>query len=402
MKKNELNELLTVNKIELISFTTAKGFTKEQTETIINRLIEAFNNETTDDYINIKINRFEMQINNTKEAILQTLNKFHAKLQEAETSKENNKIFNQLKNKYDKVILIDNTYLSDGNMAINKDYVGDLLPINENNNNYVFTKQKINELIGNNLIKANNYVINNKIQCFKSKYVVFVKNDDFIAFNQKYFDLIKKCKKNKVELYLTENKQTLLFYDTENHKIIGLIMAVLIRNKDDLDLKMIQKNENNNNIDDKTTIIQLLNPKAIENMQKVFNEATEKMINSKEYKELIKNESEDIMTNKQHVNAVTKHVYTGNNAELLEKAGFNSFEWVGSGQARKLKKQIKKGAKGVTIKVYKENEDGQTFCKFEKVYNVENELEDIKPVEKTTQFADMVNKFKNMFIRKRA
>ena len=42
---------------------------------------------------------------------------------------------------------------------------------------------------------------------------------------------------------------------------------------------------------------------------------------------------------KEQINAVTKHVYTGNNAIELEKAGFNSNEWVGSGQAKKLGKQ---------------------------------------------------------------
>jgi DNA-binding protein H-NS len=130
----------------------------------------------------------------------------------------------------------------------------------------------------------------------------------------------------------------------------------------------------------------------------VYNEKEAILKTLKKFRVQIK-ESEKNM--KEQINAVTKHVYTGNNAIELEKAGFNSNEWVGSGQVRKLKKQVKKNAKGVVIKVYKENEDGQTFCKLETIYNIE-ELEEIKKVENTSQFKDMVNRFKNMFVRKRA
>ena len=156
--------------------------------------------------------------------------------------------------------------------------------------------------------------------------------------------------------------------------------------------------------ENKTTLLMPIKvDKADYCIEKVENKIVEQEQEQEQENNNKKESEAEIMTinsinGHEHVNAITKHIYTGNNAELLEKAGFNSNEWVGSGQAKKLGKQVKKDAKGVVIKVYKENEDGQTFCKLETIYNIE-ELEEIKKVENTSQFKDMVNRFKNMFFK---
>ena len=98
-------------------------------------------------------------------------------------------------------------------------------------------------------------------------------------------------------------------------------------------------------------------------------------------------------TQKQHSNAVTGHIYGGNNIAILDDAGFNSTEWVGSGQAKHLNKQVKADAQGVVIRVYYEDDNGRSFCELEKIYNVE-ELEPIKKIENTLDFQNMVERLK--------
>ena len=99
----------------------------------------------------------------------------------------------------------------------------------------------------------------------------------------------------------------------------------------------------------------------------------------------------------EHKNAVTGHIYKGNNAELLDNAmkdnNYKESLWLASGQAKKMNKQVKTGASGVLIKVYYEDEYGRSFCKLEKIYNVE-ELEPIQKIENTEKYKNLVEKLR--------
>ena len=244
---------------------------------------------------------------------------------------------------------------------------------------------------------------NNKIKGLNDKllnelYFNFNYNGEleFIAFNVDYLIDALNYMDDSFVIELSDNSNLACSLLKSENKTT-LLMPIMIRDIENYNIEKVETETETETETEFKKEISIDSPEAIE-MKKEFDKINEKMINSKEeYKELINKESEQIMT-KEQINAVTKHIYTGNNAFELEKAGFNSNEWVGSGQAKKLGKQVKKDAKGIVIKVYKENEDGQTFCKLETIYNIE-ELEEIKKVENTSQFKDMVNRFKNMFVR---
>lgn len=99
----------------------------------------------------------------------------------------------------------------------------------------------------------------------------------------------------------------------------------------------------------------------------------------------------------EHKNAITGHIYKGNNAELLNNAmsdnNYKESLWLASGQAKKMNKQVKSGASGVLIKVYYEDEAGRSFCKLEKIYNIA-ELEPIQKVENTEKYKNLVEKLR--------
>jgi predicted lipoprotein with Yx(FWY)xxD motif len=77
----------------------------------------------------------------------------------------------------------------------------------------------------------------------------------------------------------------------------------------------------------------------------------------------------------------------------LKDNNYQLAEWVASGQAKKLNKQIKKDAKGVTIRIYYEDDSGRSFCKLETIYNVA-ELENIQKIETTTNYKNMIERLK--------
>ena len=77
----------------------------------------------------------------------------------------------------------------------------------------------------------------------------------------------------------------------------------------------------------------------------------------------------------------------------MQKNNFTTPEWVASGQAKKMKKQVKENAEGVIIKVFYIDDDGRQFCKLEKIYNVD-ELEPMQKIENTNDFKSLVKKLK--------
>ena len=78
MKQKELDQLYNADKIELVKVKRHEGFTLEQTQYIVNELIKAFNDNSDDEEIVIKVNRFTLTVGNTKRMILNTLNRFNA------------------------------------------------------------------------------------------------------------------------------------------------------------------------------------------------------------------------------------------------------------------------------------------------------------------------------------
>lgn len=117
-----------------------------------------------------------------------------------------------------------------------------------------------------------------------------------------------------------------------------------------------------------------------------------------EQKQAVKGEEkEKTLTMTEHKNAVTGHIYSGNNAELLNnimnKKGYKKSDWCGRWQARKLKKQIKQNADGVIIKVFYTDDSGRSFCKLETIYNIE-ELEPMQKIESTNNYIEMIKRLK--------
>lgn len=286
--------------------------------------------------------------------------------------KKQAKIFEILSDKNGDIIELKDAY-TNGNILINKEFITGK-PEKETTKH----KKSMHDFISNNLVKIenNNYKIeknqkSNHANCRKEKYQIFYKNkkDDFVIFNQKFINALP-C---GCDLYFDKNNYNSLIAKKEE-KIAALIMPIKFH--------------------DGLQSFELL-PDIVEEIEtetkeeKLLTVLYNGSINSEEYME----EKEEKTENIEHKNAVTGHVYSGHNIEVLNNAGFTSHEWVGGYQAKKLHKQVKKDAEGVTIRVYYEDDMGRSFCKLEKVYNIE-QLEPLQKVGITEAFKNIVEKLK--------
>lgn len=288
----------------------------------------------------------------------------------------------------DEVLTTSDAY-SDGNFAISKDYVGNVSEFEKTKD--INFKNSLNSFLTDKLIKVENYnrVDNIRIKTIKgnSKYTVFYKNkENYNIFNKRYVDLFKDC-----ELYLSDDKIKL--FAVKDGVLVGLIMAVSNEyvKWDNFELLPDVKNTTDDVILNKDDVI-----KGIKNIVKypiVVYQENKMPVEVKESVAKEVNHPIDI----EHKNAVTGHIYKGLNAEALTQAlndnNYQLAEWVASGQTKKLNKQIKKGAKGVTIRIYYEDDSGRSFCKLETIYNVA-ELENIQKIEMTTDYKNMIERLK--------
>lgn len=281
------------------------------------------------------------------------------------------KIFEILSDKNGDIIELKDAY-TNGNILINKEFITGK-PEKETTKH----EKSMHDFISNNLIKIDNdYKIeknqkSNHVNCKKERYQIFYKNkkDDFVIFNQKFINALP-C---GCDLYFDKNNFNSLIAKKED-KIVALIMP-------------IKFHDGLQSFDLLPDIVEETETKEEKLKTALYNGS----INSVEFMEEI------TPPTKEHKNAVTGHIYSGNNAELLTKAmhknNYKKSEWVASGQARKIKKQIKENAEGVTIRIFYTDDDGRQFCKFETIYNLD-ELEEIKKIETSSGYIDMINRLK--------
>lgn len=384
--------------LKLKSLNNAKGFTKEQQTQIVNELLEIINNNSNIEAIEKNIislfnNDFKRALKEDKEYIL--LNLYIKGKEEAEKEIAINVInsnckftltndiynlidflFNKMKaniittlseNKTitsEKIRVIKNQairitaddFVTDGNIAIKKD----LVLINTLSAEEI--KDEINRLINfDTIYKLDNY----KKTVSKGNIIFYKDKSDAIILNKKYYDLIKNYKL----YYIADNFYKKIVALNENNEFIAVLMPIM---------------QKDNSITKDINVIP--------------NETTEK---TEDEKVIIKATEEEKTTDFIHKNAVTGHIYKGNNAILLDKAmkenNYTTSEWVGSTQAKKLGKQIKNNAKAVEIKVFYEketkNENKDFFMKVDKVYNVA-ELENIKKIEETSNYIEMIEELR--------
>ena len=356
--------------------------------------------------IKVKNTGCKLTIYNSYEAIFNTLKRLNVKLTSDLTVK--NTLYEKIKNLCNNKVLNTIDAYSDGNFAILKDYVGAIAEEEKEEENIV-SKRTLKSFMTDNLIKIDNYNQAKKIKYIntKNKYFVIYKNENnYHVFNQKYVDLFKDC-----EFYLDNTKNMLIVIKEE--KIVGLIMAMSNKFINYKDLELLPQIENNtaDEIINKNDVIKEENivkypivvyqentmPAAVEKSKELTKEELKELVTSGvmtdiEYIEALK----DIKVI-EHKNAVTGHIYKGNNAELLDNAmkdnNYKESLWLASGQAKKMNKQVKAGASGVLIKVYYEDESGRSFCKLEKIYNVA-ELEPIQKIENTEKYKNLVEKLR--------
>lgn len=387
--------------LKLKSLNNAKGFTKEQQTQIVNELLEIINNnsnigEIEKNIINLFNNDFKRALKEDKEYIL--LNLYIKGISENEAEKEItinvinsnckftliNDIYNLIDFLFNKmkasiistlsenktitseqireinnglIRLTSDDFVTDGNIAIKKD----LVLINTLSAEEI--KDKMNRLINfDNIYKLDNY----KKTVSKGNIIFYKDKSDAIILNKNYYDLIKNFKL----CYIADNFYKKVVALNENNEVLAVLMPII--QKDNFITKDINV---------------------------IPNETTEK---TEDEKVIIKaTEEEEKTTDFIHKNAVTGHIYKGNNAILLDKAmkenNYTTSEWVGSTQAKKLGKQIKKNAKAVEIKVFYEketnNENKDFFMKVDKVYNVA-ELENIKKIEETSSYIEMIEELR--------
>lgn len=226
----------------------------------------------------------------------------------------------------------------------------------------------------------------------------------YIAFNYDFLMDLYKFIDNDFTLYLGNSNLSACLIKEENK--LTLLMPVQCRQPELYNLNEPEQEEPQKEPEQITTPepepeqkeeFEKQVEKLPDDVKKVMDDVKEKMMKNKEYKNIIKKEPEAInepekMT-EPHINAVTGHVYSGHNIEVLNNAGFTSHEWVGGYQAKKLHKQVKKDAEGVTIRVYYEDDMGRSFCKLETVYNIE-QLEPLQKVGITEAFKNIVEKLK--------
>lgn len=355
IKKDELKKLKNAEKIELVTLNRVKGFTFDMVETIVNRLIEAFNNNEEEEFT-IKVNNFKMTVYADKLNYINLLDKFHAKIKVA----AENKLYTDFKAYLNNTLIkTSDNYITDGSIMLKADYVGAIPEGEILGSANINIKQVITD---DNFIKLDNY---KKVS--KNKKVVFYKDlTNFIAFNKFYFDLLPK----KANLYLAENKNAKckVLVAVMDNSIIGVLFPITVK-----DLTQFKKD---------FAVI----PAEAENIKDDFIKI----------KELLTDWQEKT-NDKKHYNPVTNKYYHGNNAAELDKAMLqNDYKcslWLASGQAKKMNKQVKTGASGVLIKVYYEDESGRSFCKLEKIYNVA-ELEPIQKIENTEKYKNLIEKLR--------
>ena len=392
MKKQDLTN---VSKIELISFTNTKGFTKEQSQEIINKLIEAFNNPSNEDEIKITVSslpRFEMYVDNNKSAILQVLDRMHAKIKEAGTN--NGQLYDKMKklSSNKQLQLTKDGFLTDGGIALKVDNINfnfnddvkkldnfNLMDVPNTKDGLIIADKSYMRVDNMHFKKGAIKDKNGNIIDDKRKFTFFIKDlskNDFVVIQSKYYDLIpnKKnvliCFENTADI---SGFRKVILIDKNTKNIIGVIMPVGY-----IELEHF-------NSDDMPSIT------GFENTQ---DEIIKLNVNEVKYPIVVyESKATTTTTTKQHTNAITGHIYSGQNAVLLDNAGFTSHEWVGAYQAKKLNKQVKKDAKGVTIKVYIEKDDGRAFCKLETIYNID-ELEPIQKVENTDDYRELISRLK--------
>ena len=359
MKTKEKLKLKNAEKIELVKYTKLKGFTKEEQEEIINKLVAAYNVINCDNYgenLIITVNNFKLQTYYIQGAIIECLSRFKAVVKNAE-EEENNAIEIMKKHYYSSnsnLIKTSDNFISNGNIAL----IVDNIPECEKMENI---KDKIYDLFCDNyLIKLSNYKTAKKQGIF-----VFYRDlKNYAAFKSDYISLLDK----ESELYLTVLKEITkpCLIVVKNKKVMGVI---------------VQETITENFIKDKFSIIPIESD----------TEESEKL--------KLCDVIDGMNTEKKHYNPVTKRYYQGNNALELEKAfkenDYKCTLWVGKNQAKKMKKQLKENAHGVVIKVYYTDDDGRSFCKFETVYNVA-ELEEIKKqkIENMNIFKQMIERLK--------
>ena len=168
IKKDELKKLKNAEKIELVTLNKVKGFTPDMIETIVNRLIEAFNNNEEEEFT-IKVNNFKMTVYADKLNYINLLDKFHAKIKVA----AENKLYTDFKAYLNNTLIkTSDNYITDGSIMLKADYVG-AIPEGEILGS---ANIKINQVItDDNFIKLDNYTINYiKTNNFKNCQIQFV------------------------------------------------------------------------------------------------------------------------------------------------------------------------------------------------------------------------------------
>lgn len=360
LKDNEKKELLKADRIELVKINQVKGFKKDEVETIVNELIKAYNLINDENYMEeftIKVNTFKLTTIYKKSNIINCLDRFKAKVKNAE--KEENTTLEKMKKIFfpNQLIKTQDGFITDGCIALKDEIIG-TIPENEKFNENCITK--IESLFENELIKIDNYKKSKKGDIF----LLYKDLKNYKAFEKSYVELLPK----DCDLYLgnAKNVKGHVLVAIKDKKIIGLILGYLAE---------------------------------VETIKKDFpfvpseNEILkDEIINLSDVIELSK-----VADDNRHYNFATHRYYHGNNAIELDKAVLkNNYKctlWVGSGQAKKLNKQVKADAKGVTIRIYYEDESGRSFCKLETIYNVE-ELEPIQKVENTSDYKSMIERLK--------
>ena len=115
IKQDELKKLKNAEKIELVTLNKVKGFTPDMVETIVNRLIEAFNNNEEEEFT-IKVNNFKMTVYADKLNYINLLDKFHARIKVA----AENKLYTDFKAYLNNTLIKTNdNYITDGSIMLN-------------------------------------------------------------------------------------------------------------------------------------------------------------------------------------------------------------------------------------------------------------------------------------------
>ena len=359
---NEINLNKNIEAITKIIKNDIKGNLKNKE--VINLFDDGKKEENTV-IINVPETRCKFEVINDLKVLVEFLQRVGVSVT---ASSVTNRIYEQLRNSQGKVIECPDAY-SNGHIAISKEFIGEV-PTEETLKNI----QTLKKLTPTNLIKLDGYTIakNQKSNKMKGQYCIFYKNkkDDFIVFNQKYINMLPKgC-----EIYFQDNKERKysILVAKKEEKIVALIMPITCDN-----LKQFE----------------LLPEIAEENIVKYPIVAYQK--NKMPIRRVKEKEMSSPIV--EHKNALTGHIYKGLNAEALTQAlkdnNYIKPEWVATGQAKKLNKQIKKGAKGITIRVYYEDDSGRSFCKLETIYNVAD-LEEIQKIETTTDYKNMIERLK--------